>query len=345
MDSEFHYFVTGIVAHAAGFSRDEAGIIAYASQFVDDNDMEIEVKDKSGEREPYRSVITQTMDITKPRMERLEVYPAFHFIPGTFEAESAYRSDGKMHLLNTTPDSPLARMQLKEALNLPKDDPTRLYRIGIACHAYADTFAHQNYAGISDTFNGQLMDLKPNIGHADAEHHPDWPGHRWQDDRLVHCDIDNNMRFISAAGRMYDMMVESTGRSRKDWDSLSAELSRAFGPTSSSPANRGKNRRLEQYHKLADWLDATDADGEFDDDRWLSEAIDQEVRGLKDPGPWYLGSLHLFPDRFWWRTDRVPEETNWYLFQQAAKDHLDLMLPYLMERTKMMGITLVAEQY
>lgn len=338
MDSEFHYFATGIIAHAAGFSREDARTIAHACQYTDDNDMTITVKDRSEQREPFVSTISQTMDITRPRLERLHIYPAFHFIPGDYDGPSTDRRDGKLHLLNTTPDSVLAREQLQAALKV--QDETRLYRIGIALHAYADTFAHQNFAGLNDTFNGQMMDMKPNIGHADSEHHPDWPGHRWSDDRLVHPEIDNNMRFLAAAGRMHEILSTHTNAPRTDWDRLNQELSRAFGTASSLPGYLGRARRLERYHKLAPWLDAVDATGEFDDDLWLREAIDQEVRGLKDPGPSYLGSITLFPDRFWWRQDRTPEETDWYLFQRAVRDHLEFMRPRLDKRTARMGLSL-----
>lgn len=39
MDTEFHYYITGIIARAAGFSEDEAKIIATSSEYVDENDV------------------------------------------------------------------------------------------------------------------------------------------------------------------------------------------------------------------------------------------------------------------------------------------------------------------
>ena len=38
MDMEFHYWITGIIARESGFTEDEAKIIAYSSQFVDENE-------------------------------------------------------------------------------------------------------------------------------------------------------------------------------------------------------------------------------------------------------------------------------------------------------------------
>ncbi|MDJ1305768.1 MAG: hypothetical protein MRQ09_06025 [Candidatus Midichloria sp.] len=45
MDTEFHYYVTYLIARKAGFATSDAYKIAYASQYVDDNYNEIEVRD------------------------------------------------------------------------------------------------------------------------------------------------------------------------------------------------------------------------------------------------------------------------------------------------------------
>jgi hypothetical protein len=64
MDSEFHYWITGIIAREAGFTEDEARIIAYSSQFVDENDVMLTVRDRASGEE-YRNFITQTLNILK----------------------------------------------------------------------------------------------------------------------------------------------------------------------------------------------------------------------------------------------------------------------------------------
>ena len=49
MNVEFHYYLTKYIALEAGFDSDEAEIIAYSSQFVDDNKtrFKIEISDDS----------------------------------------------------------------------------------------------------------------------------------------------------------------------------------------------------------------------------------------------------------------------------------------------------------
>ena len=92
MDFEFHYYITGLIAQRAGFSEDDAKIITYASQFVDDNDVVLNVTDrKTGKA--YSNYISQTMDILKPKKTLMRIYPIFHFVPGDPMTESARRGD------------------------------------------------------------------------------------------------------------------------------------------------------------------------------------------------------------------------------------------------------------
>ena len=69
-------------------------------------------------------------------------------------ARTAWRKDGQMHWLNTTPDSTNARLIMKTAL-----ETDNLYRIGIGLHGYADTWAHQNFTGYYNEFNAMTKPL------------------------------------------------------------------------------------------------------------------------------------------------------------------------------------------
>ena len=46
MDTEFHYYITGIIAQAAGFTEEESKTIATASEFVDENDVILKVRNR-----------------------------------------------------------------------------------------------------------------------------------------------------------------------------------------------------------------------------------------------------------------------------------------------------------
>ncbi|MDF1594162.1 MAG: hypothetical protein P1P89_21850 [Desulfobacterales bacterium] len=316
MDTEFHYYMTGIIANAAGFSEAEARIIATASEYVDENDVCLTVEDRSSGN-VYENYISQTMNILKPKRKLMRIYPVFHFVPGDPMSESACRCDGKMHLLNTTPDNELANKMIDLAFKASED--TRLYRIGIAVHAYADTWAHQNFVGWYDFFNDIALDVKPDIGHANAEHHPDWPAHRWEDPRLVKDEIDNSERFLSAAKEIYgkyqNFNKKRTKKANATWKKVSAQLIQAMGASFSGNQNYYHEDRLERYRELAPWL------GDFDESDWFSAAIDTKVQGLKDSESGLLSMFTMLHDKLYWKEGTDKEKTHWFRFQEAVKEH------------------------
>jgi len=328
MDFEFHYYITGIIAGRAGFSENDAKIIGYASQFVDDNDVILSVEDRKND-EVYSNYISQTMDILKPKKALMRIYPIFHFVPGNPEAESARRGDGKMHILNTTPDNDVANELLSSAFKASPD--IRPYRIGIATHAYVDTWAHQNFAGFNDSFNGSILNPIPNVGHAEAKHHPDWVSHRWEDDRLVESDVDNNLRFISAAKRLFENYVNYLG-SDVSWDDLEEELLLTMGRSRRGDQLYGRDERLERYSKMAEWLPP------YDEDVWFNEAIEQKVRWFKDSQDGILAKFTIFKDQYLWKEDVNKEDTHWFKYQEAVKEHQALALGPVNEKCKTMGI-------
>ncbi len=337
MDTEFHYWMTGLIAKRAGFHDEEAKIIAYASEYVDENDVCLRVQDRTGKRPDYFNFISQTMNITKPKTTLMRIYPIFHFIPGEPDAESARRRDGCMHLLNTTPDSGNANELLQAAFHAHED--TRLYRIGIASHAYVDTWAHQNFVGWNDHFNNIGMDPKPNVGHADAEHHPDWVAHIWIDERLVEADVSNKLRFLAAAKRLYQHYCHWLGITRGEdrsgqWDELAEELSLLMGRTYTGGIPRYRDDRIEGYRaRLPDWDD-------FDPRLWFDDAVETEIHGLKDPTSGLAAELILMRDEYFWRNSDQHEATHWYRFQEAVKEHERTAIELLTPTFHKMGIDL-----
>jgi len=151
--------MTYLITVRAGFRPAEAEIVAYSSQYIDDNDLIYNISQYNNFY--YSNYISQTKNITKPKRNLFRIYPIFHFIPGEPLADSARRRDGKLHLLNTTPDSKHARDVLR--LGLKSDN---LYKIGLAVHSFADSFAHQNFVGYYDEwivnpfYNNFLSNIK-----------------------------------------------------------------------------------------------------------------------------------------------------------------------------------------
>jgi hypothetical protein len=334
MDIEFHYWITGILALRAGFTDEEAHTIAYSSQYVDDNDLKYEIKDPGGGKS-YRNFVSQTMNILKPKHELMRIYPIFHFVPGDPLSETCYRCDGKMHLLVTTPCSENAVAMLDEALNAGED--TRLYRIGIATHSFVDTWAHQNFVGWYDHYNNIGMDPKPDIGHANAEHHPDWVSHRWQDNRLVDKDISNIHRFLPAAEelyRRYGKYLKTQGRPKgAPWGKVEEELVDIMGATYSGNTKKDEDQRTAKYRKTLGWPD-------YKETYWFNAAIDTKVHGLKDRHNGLLAEVRLFKDEYTWKRDQDYKETDWYNFQRAVKAQERLGLRLLSPTFRKMGYDL-----
>jgi hypothetical protein len=316
MDTEFHFYMTGIIAKAAGFTDRESKIIATASEYVDENDVCLKVEDRDNGT-VYENYISQTMNILKPKRKLMRIYPVFHFVPGDPVDERACRCDGKMHLLCTTPDNKLANKWIDAAFQAPRQ--TRLYRIGIATHAFADTWAHQNFVGWYDFFNDIALDVKPNIGHADAEHHPDWPAHRWEDMRLVKDEVDNNERFLAAAEKIYKKYARYTKQSNRkansSWNALRKTLVLAMGESYSGNHIRYRDDRLQRYRTLAPWL------GDFDERDWFNAAIDVNVRGFKDTDNGLLSMFTMMRDKLYWKKNTDIKKSHWFRFQEAVKMH------------------------
>ncbi len=311
MDIEFHYNITYILARDAGFSPEDAWIIACSSQQVDDNDCHYYINFKDGDS--YMSWVSQTMDITKPSSKRQKIYPLFHFIPGDPESPGARRKDGRTHVFNTTPDSENARRILNRAL-----ETGNLYRIGIAVHAYADTWAHQNFLGLKDDFNamtGLVEAVLPNIGHADARHEPDLVNNRWKDDRLVEDleIINNNDRFIQAAEKIFFALWNEkkgnlTGADTR-WNTLRPVLLDCMDESYLLGAD--DRARKQAYHKIYPDMP------EYHEKEWRHAAV--EKREFE---------TDIF-DRYWAKEGF--HESHWFNFQQAVKDHhkeaLDILRP------------------
>jgi len=336
MDIEFHYWLTGLIAYRAGFSKQDSQTIAYASEYVDENDISYTIIDRKN-RSDYINFMSQTMNILKPKDKLMRIYPIFHFIPGDPMAITARRRDGKMHLLNTTPDNENANAIIDAAFNASED--TRLYRIGIASHSFVDTWAHQNFVGWYDLFNEIELKPIPAIGHAPAEHHPDWVSHVWIDNRLVDGEVSNRHRFIDAAKALYikycqfQKKLGNTDQSDK-WRDLESELITIMGQTYTGDEQRYKGERLKSYKKRLNWFP------EFDETIWFKEAIETDVNGLVDKSNGALNEFTLFRDKYYWNVDIDREKTNWYRFQEAVKEHERIGIQLLSEQFKVMGYDL-----
>jgi len=351
VDAEFHYYMTYLIAAKAGYLPQEALVIAHASQYVDDNDMIFHV-DKD-EASGFMNYISQTMNILKPKKKLMRIYPVFHFIPGEPMEEGAHRKDGMLHMLNCTPDSPNANSILDTAFHESKDSPLGLYRMGIAIHGYADTWAHQNFTGTFNDFNGIFMEKGLTVGHAQAGHNPDEPALIWKDSRLVETRVDNRFRFLEAAQRILEKLMKhlDSAVSQKEIEKSQIELRGALDKAIGRRDQQAEyqEERLKRYIEFAQLAEFGEADLiEYDPELWFDEVVNEDVRGFRDRRMEIMGydlsRFDPFTDHYTWKDRDKYKESHWYKFQVAVKEHQESVLGIL-RKTSMSYIDLPDDLY
>jgi len=315
MNIEFHYYIIHFLANQAGFPEEEARTLAYSSQFVDHNIISYTIK--SGNR-TYATFPTQNYGFWDDSFPR-EVYIPFHFFPGNPDYERAKRLDGRKNSLSCTPNGPQVKELLLTALKT-----RNLYRVGIALHTYADSWAHQNFSGQLEEWNAiDSRSLIPAIGHAQALRKPDTPGLSWKDPRLQkeNQTVVNRDRMLAAARMIYKYLCTYNHRSFDDIDVVEWKLADLIGmPGAKTSDERISDivieERMEKYYRS----------------EWLHEAF----HVTEDPG-----SKELFTgyDKLLWLKDAVlyrssiierkpvsakPAfyESNLYKWLESARDHL-----------------------
>ena len=310
MNIEFHYYITYLIAARAGIRDEALRILAYASQLTDANDTVYPIRE--GRKVIYRNRISQTLQPLKSHRARLEVYPLFHFIPGKPDVPGAARADGLTNPFNTTPNSPNANRIIDAALAT-----NDYYQIGIACHAYVDTWAHQNFVGFKHDFNmfsGFFDRLIPNIGHADAKTKPDQPRLVWDDERLVARSVNNKARFLDAAGHLYaklkGLVVSDSTDIEAGRQALIQDLDTAMG--TNPDEDDASDERLDGYRRLAEQnVYGNTTIPEYKPKAWFTAAVKtiRRRRGSVSHGG-RTETIYTFKPKH--------EVSDWFKFQQAV---------------------------
>jgi hypothetical protein len=318
MQKDFHYYVIYALAKEAGYSDNDAYIIAYASQYVDDNtDREYTISDDHGEfyvRFPdkignsgdfYFPIITQAVDITSFKLSvQRYVYAIFHFLPGDNDVEI----NGKKNFLCTTRGCKNAVNALQEALK--NGD---IHRIGVALHTYADTWSHERFSGFHEDWNkvheSIIGGLPPNIGHAEVFNKPDEISIEWIDKRFGKEEIKNRERALLASEHIFDFIKKG----RVQWNDVKS----AFEDIINAKNFDERIKKIkDMYPGMAD----------YDEDKWINEALDfqREQSELPEQGS-FIGTPPIPRPRFVDISIR-DINANWFRFQNAAKKQLSMVL-------------------
>jgi hypothetical protein len=234
MNEEFHYYAIRYLADAAGLAPDTAALVALSSARVDRALSSWEILDFPGGRLTER---TQDYSFWSEDTAR-GIYVPFHFIPGDRQRAAADRrgdgGNGSLSPYIVTEDGPLAKELLVGALR--GGNP---WRIGIALHAYADTWAHQNFSGRLEAENDLGVGLPP-AGHLQALRAPDEATGAWEDPRLRPGlgRVRNSERFLGAARKIYRYLRTWNRSSFGDEEEVLGRLALLWGGASGDGEGR-----------------------------------------------------------------------------------------------------------
>ncbi len=162
MQIDFHHAVTYVLARLANFSQQEAEIIAYSAQYVDDATESGVIEFDNGALFYHESSAHKMLDYRDFReLGTRNVWMPFHFLPGNSGLEAHKDPGGSfINKLICRPNSPVAQDMVKACL-ANRQKPYGLHQLGITMHVYADTWAHQGFAGVNHIVN-DANDLQSN---------------------------------------------------------------------------------------------------------------------------------------------------------------------------------------
>lgn len=241
MNQRFHYEIVRVLGEKAGFAAGDAQVIAYSSQFVDDASHENRFYLNGFVNQPvFRAFYNQESRLFNPIQtghkdiqnleafdpgEQRSVLVPFHFVP-----DEKIEAEQKRSFL-TKEDGALAKSLAGRAVDELKsaaaaDRTQKLIKLGIALHSYADSWAHDDFAGINYGFNkkrdcqvsilGKWKDDTRagtfNIGHAFSRSpdlmHVNWRYKNAGGDRYV--GKDNPVRFLDAAEKIFGLLASAS---------------------------------------------------------------------------------------------------------------------------------------
>ncbi|MCP3899429.1 MAG: hypothetical protein GY707_06935, partial [Desulfobacteraceae bacterium] len=154
MQIDFHHAVTYVAARLAKFSVEDAKIISYCAQYVDDavNSGTIRFRNKS----MYSRISSAHKMLDYRNFKELAnhyTWIPFHFLPGNAGEKAGDNPEGSfVNKLVCYPNSHVANDMVKSCIAC-NDKDYGLHRLGITMHVLADTFAHQKFAGINHKIN------------------------------------------------------------------------------------------------------------------------------------------------------------------------------------------------
>jgi len=347
MQIDFHHAVTYVAARLAEFDDPQAQTIAYAAQYVDDCTSSGTVYFDN--KALYNRISSAHKMMDPHNFEELanhQVWLPFHFLPGNGGEVAGADPEGNfIEKIICRPDSPVAQDMVRACIE-QKDRDYGLHRLGVSMHVYADTWAHQGFAGVlhrvnevedaeettdSGLFDGTLSvwlrgildDAIPPLGHGRANILPDMPFISWKykNDHRDSIVLNNTDNFCEAADKLCIAMQRFK---LGDADAVVAGINADDMLAIRDIFANTKIKEGEDRHRV--WLQAI-ADGRFSFGK--QAGVNYAARGKTSWKAIALGTshderVHKYKDDF--------IESDWKLFHDAIQAHRFTVLHDILPR-------------
>jgi len=297
MQRDFHYNAIKTLAQLAGIDAEEAEIIAYASEYVDDAIYHSEINleftsELNFERiadKTFNPICTAHRGIQRVKAinhdVQLKVYVAFHFIPDIKNDEVYYI---------TQPNNELSKLLINNALDELNNSTgelriQKLIKLGIAIHSFSDTWAHQNFSGRYCHDENDIKDIEimkgsdwipissweslqsmamPDIGHAEAKNLPDLSHLKWRYTKVANENLiirDNTLIFMQASNEIFNIF-KKISNSDEDWSFHDFRFLQCFNK---------KTENLDE--KIVNFKNKfPEIDFIYDENRWMNSALENK---------------------------------------------------------------------
>jgi hypothetical protein len=317
MDGTFHYYAIKLICLGLGMPEEKAETVAHASNYVDYNNDWVKVD--GGLPTEFSVVPTFSIDLIEGTKKN---YPTLllHFPPGDgVEGLGGNpRKDGNWFEGITTPGAKMAQ----EALDLAIESGD-LEAIGAALHPFADTWAHQGFAGCKHKCNKMentgKYEILPEVGHGENGHINDEfvisEDGRYKEN---FCKINNKTRFQSAAKAIAKKLfafIHPKAKKEEGKKKINEVLGKIFGawgepiPVEERKENEIKELEQAQIFRLRslgiDSLFGGKILGIYDNDKLQRDSIFKKVKGFNDEKvrKYTFGLIgdYFFPDQYYWQ--------------------------------------------
>ena len=154
MQIDFHHSATYTVARLSGFAHRDAETIAYCSQYVDDATNFGTIRFDNGAMYSRISSAHKILDYRNfQKLANHFVWMPFHFLPGNGGISQGENPKGSfVEKIICRPNSYVAQDMIRLCIG-DRHSLYGLHRLGITMHVYADSWAHQGFAGIIHNVN------------------------------------------------------------------------------------------------------------------------------------------------------------------------------------------------